>query len=92
MDPDFPIGLIIADVPEDPVGLMKEMDAIIYLAYIWQMTPQIIRDLHNAGYYVDGAILREKKWQKRARELGVDMFETDFPSEDARTVTPRIPG
>ena len=56
------------------------------------MTPQIIRDLHNAGYYVDGAILREKKWQKRARELGVDMFETDFPSEDAKTVTPRNPG
>ena len=92
VDPDIPIGLIIADVPEDPVGLMKEMDAIIYLAYIWQMTPQIIRDLHNAGYYVDGAILREKKWQKRARELGVDMFETDFPSEDAKTVTPRNPG
>ena len=53
------------------------------------MTPKIIRDLHEAGFYVDGAILREKKWQTRARELGVDMFETDFPSEDAKTVTPR---
>ncbi len=91
VDPDIPIGLIIADVPQDPVGLMREMDAIIYLAYIWQMTPQIIRELHDAGYYVDGAILREKKWQKRARELGVDMFETDFPADDAKTVTPRIP-
>ncbi len=91
VDPDIPIGLIIADVTHDPVDLMREMDAIIYLAYIWQMTPQIIRDLHDAGYYVDGAILREKKWQKRARELGVDMFETDFPADDAKTVTPRIP-
>ena len=89
VDPDIPIGLIVANVPRDPVALMREMDAIIYLCYIWQMTPKIIRDLHEAGFYVDGAILREKKWQTRARELGVDMFETDFPSEDAKTVTPR---
>ena len=91
IDPDIPIGLIIANVPQDPVALMKEMDACIYLGYIWQMTPQIINDLHEAGYYVDGAILREKMWQTRARELGVDMFETDFPSEDSKTVTKRIP-
>lgn len=90
-DPDIPIGLIIANVPQDPVALMKEMDACIYLGYIWQMTPKIISDLHGAGFYVDGAILREKKWQQRAREMGVDMFETDFPAEDSKTVTPRIP-
>ena len=91
VDPDIPIGLIIANVPQDPVALMKEMDACIYLGYIWQMTPQIISDLHEAGFYVDGAILREKKWQLRAREMGVDLFETDFPAEDSGTVTPRIP-
>ena len=89
VDSEIPIGLIVAGVPQDPVALMKEMDAIIYLAYIWQMTPEIIRQLHDAGYYVDGAILRDKKWQVRARELGVDMFETDFPIEDAKTITPR---
>ena len=55
------------------------------------MTLKIIHDLHEAGFYVDGAILRDKKWQVRARELGVDMFETDFPIEDAKTVTPRAP-
>ena len=91
VDPVIPIGLIIANVPQNPVALMKEMDACIYLGYIWQMTPNIIKDLHEAGFYVDGAILREKKWQLRAREMGVDMFETDFPIEDAKTVTPRKP-
>ena len=90
IDPDIAIGLIIANVPQDPVALMKEMDACIYLGYIWQMTPQIIKDLHDAGLYVDGAILRDKKWQLRAREMGVDMFETDFPIDDVKTVTPRI--
>ena len=89
-DSEIPIGLIIANVPQDPVALMKEMDACIYLGYIWQMTPKIINDLHDAGFYVDGAILRDKKWQLRARQMGVDMFETDFPVDDAKTVTPRI--
>jgi glycerophosphoryl diester phosphodiesterase len=55
------------------------------------MTPRIISELHEAGFYVDGAILRDKKWQIRAREMGVDMFETDFPVNDAKTITPRIP-
>ncbi|MDO5138277.1 MAG: glycerophosphodiester phosphodiesterase [Oscillospiraceae bacterium] len=91
VDPEIPIGLIIANVPKDPVALMKEMDACIYLGYIWQMTPNIIKELHEAGFYVDGAILRDKKWQLRAREMGVDMFETDFPIKDAKTVTPRKP-
>ncbi|MDO5138949.1 MAG: glycerophosphodiester phosphodiesterase [Oscillospiraceae bacterium] len=89
-DSEISIGLIIANVPQDPVALMKEMDACIYLGYIWQMTPKIINDLHDAGFYVDGAILRDKKWQLRARQMGVDMFETDFPVDDAKTVTPRI--
>ena len=91
VDKEVPIGLIVADVPHDPVGLMKEMDAIIYLGYIWQMTPEIIKDLKDAGYYVDGAILHEEKWRIRARELGVDMFERDFPERDCRIVTPRVP-
>ncbi len=91
IDKEIPIGLIIANVPQDPVALMREMDACIYLGYIWQMTPQIIKDLHDAGFYVDGAILRDKKWQARAKEMGVDMFETDFPIDDSKPSTPRTP-
>ena len=45
------------------------------------MTPEIIRDLKEHGYYVSGAILREEKWVRRAVELGVTMFESDYPGK-----------
>lgn len=57
---------------------------MVYLSYIYNMTPEIIRDLHGAGYFVDGAILREEKWTRLARELGVDMYESDRPELEAR--------
>lgn len=79
VDPEFPIGLIVPFVPADPVKLMEEMDAMVYLSYIYNMTPKIVEDLHRAGYFVDGAILREEKWTRLARELGVDMYESDRP-------------
>lgn len=84
VSPDFPIGLIVPFVPADPVKLMEDMDAMVYLSYIYNMTPEIIRDLHGAGYFVDGAILREEKWTRLARELGVDMYESDRPELEAR--------
>ena len=77
--PDVPIGLIVPYVPRDPVQLMKEMDAIIYLSYIYNMTPSIIHDLQQNGFYVSGAILRDDHWIKAAMELGVNMFESDNP-------------
>lgn len=79
VDRDYPIGLIVPFVPADPVALMRELDAMVYLSYIYNMTPEIIDALHAAGYFVDGAILRDERWKRRARELGVDMFESDTP-------------
>lgn len=81
-EPSVPIGLIVPFVPADPVALMKEMDAVLYLSYVYNMTESMITDLHRAGYLVDGAILREERWIKRARELGVDMYESDSPCYD----------
>lgn len=81
MDRQVTLGLIVPFVPENPVGLMMEMDAAVYLTYVYNMTPEIIKELHKNGFYASGAILREEKWVKRARELGVDMFETDYPEK-----------
>ncbi len=75
------MGLIVPFVPEDPVELMKRMDALIYLSYIYNMTPQIVCDLQNAGFYVDGAILKDKKWVEAAVRAGVNMFELDHPEK-----------
>ena len=76
---DVEIGLIAPFVPADPVDLMKEMEALVYLSYIYNMTPSMIRNLQQAGFYVSGAILKEEHWVRRAMELGVNMFESDEP-------------
>lgn len=55
MEPRTPIGLIVPFIPADPVKLMREMDAIIYLVYLDSLSPEIVRSLHEAGYYVDGS-------------------------------------
>lgn len=81
--PELMLGLIVPFVPADPVKLMKEMEAEIYLSYVWNMEKKIVTELHEAGYYVDGAILKEERWINIAREIGVDMYETDFPGIEA---------
>lgn len=81
--PDAEIGLTVPFVPANPVQLMKEMNALVYLSYIYNMTPEIIHDLQANGYAVSGAILRDEKWAKRAIELGVNMFESDYPEQYA---------
>lgn len=78
-DPSVSLGLIVPFVPENPVALMQTMHALVYLSYVYNMTPEIVRDLQAHGFYVSGAILREEKWVRRAQELGVDMFESDEP-------------
>lgn len=80
---DVHIGLIVPFVPADPVALMREMDALVYLSYIYNMTPQIIQELQKNGFFVSGAILRDDVWVKRAMEAGVNMFECDEPERYA---------
>ena len=81
MEPRTPIGLIVPFIPADPVKLMREMDAIIYLVYLDSLSPEIVRSLHEAGYYVDGSIVNTPERMKAAIELGVDLIESDHPLE-----------
>lgn len=82
IDKQIPIGLIVPFVPADPVRLMQEMGACIYLSYVYNMTPAMVKELQENGYYVDGAILNDRHWTELARELGINMFETDFPERE----------
>ncbi|MBS4784932.1 MAG: glycerophosphodiester phosphodiesterase [Clostridiales bacterium] len=79
LQPRTPLGLIVPIVPADPVALMREMDAIIYLTYIDSLSPEIVAQLHDAGYYVDGSVINTKDRLEKALELGVDLIESDHP-------------
>ena len=60
---------------------MKEMDALVYLTYVNELTPDMVHDLQKAGYYVSGAILRDKDLIDYAVSIPTDMFEHDHPEE-----------
>ena len=78
-DPAVNIGLIVPFVPVDPVRLMKEMGAVVYLNYVEQLTPDLVEELHEAGYLVDGSVINTKERLNIAQKLGVDLAESDNP-------------
>lgn len=77
----FDIGLIVPAVHTDPVALMKEYDAMIYLSYSYMTDEDMTRRLQSAGYYVSGAILSNRKYIEHARRSNMDMFEHDEPEK-----------
>ena len=81
LDPSFDIGLIVPAVHSDPIALMEEYDAMIYLAYSYMIDAGTAADLMNAGYFVSGAILRNEAYIRHVCECHMDMFEHDCPGK-----------
>jgi len=81
IDPAFEIGLIVPFVPADPVSLMQEMQAMVYLSYVYNITRPMLGQLQDHGYYVSGAILRDPELIQYAITMHVDMFEHDNPEQ-----------
>lgn len=79
LNPEFEIGLIVPFIPYDHVALMKEMDAMVYLSYVYNLKKEKIALLQSSGYYVSGAILHDQRLIDYAIESKVDMFESDNP-------------
>lgn len=79
MDSAVNIGLIVPFIPADPVKLMKEMEAVVYLNYVEQLSPNLVNELHEAGYLVDGSVINTKERLAIAQKLGVDLIESDHP-------------
>ncbi len=79
MDTKINIGLIVPFVPKDPVALMKDMQAFLYLNFVDQLSKELVDCLHEAGYIVDGSVVNTENDLKKALELGVDLVESDNP-------------
>ena len=87
IEKSFEIGLIVPFVPSDPVILMKEYNAMIYLAYSYMIDKETAEDLMSSGYYVSGAILKREDYIRHACECHMDMFEHDDPLEAKRIMS-----
>ncbi len=77
---DANLALIVPHVPRDPVGLMRDMDALIYLCFLENLCPPLVKAVQEAGYYVDGSVVNGAYRMQRALDLGVDMIESDCPA------------
>ncbi len=84
INPMVDIGLIVPHIPADPIALMREMDALVYLSYAFNLTQASVSLLQDAGYFVSGAILRDQWLIDYAVGIRVDMFEHDHPALVAR--------
>ena len=81
LEPRTKIALIVPHVPYNPAGLMRDMDAMIYLCFLENLSKPLIDELHQAGYLVDGSVVNTKERLRLALELGVDMIESDYPKK-----------
>ena len=81
MEPRVHLALIVPHVPHDPVALMKEMEAEIYLCFQTNLSRPLVKELQDAGFLVDGSVVNTRQQLETALALGVDMIESDHPFE-----------
>lgn len=79
-EPQLPIGVISIDRPNNPVQLMTELDATIYLNFLTDLPKDLVADLQAAGYLVDGSVVNSREELEAALSLGVNLIESDFPA------------
>lgn len=79
METKICLGLIVPFVPQDPVKLMKDMDALIYLNFVEGLSKELVDKLHAAGYLVDASVVNSRESLKKALVLGADLIESDYP-------------
>ena len=75
------IGVIPLDKTIEPISFMKDMDAVVYLTYMDNLSKETVSCLHEAGYIVDGSVANSIEDVKRAVMLGVDLIESDEPEK-----------
>lgn len=83
--PETALGLIVPFVPVNPLALMEELEASVYLCYIDNLSTQLVEGLHRGGYYVDGSVINTEDRLRQALALGVDIIESDYPLEMIET-------
>ncbi|MGI6696835.1 MAG: glycerophosphodiester phosphodiesterase [Christensenellales bacterium] len=79
MEPRVHLALIVPHIPHDPIALMQEMEAEIYLCFQTNLSKPLVQKLQQAGYIVGGSVVNSREQLQIALSLGVNMIETDYP-------------
>lgn len=78
-DDKINIAIIAPKNPSDAIPLMQGLNAFMYLDFLSGLNKQLVSDLHEAGYLVDGSVVDTEEDLKNALALGVDMIESNHP-------------
>ena len=73
------IGIIAPPKKDDVIPLMKKIGSFMYLDFLKDISKNLIKELHDAGYLVDGSVVNSEDEIRKAVQLGVDMIESDYP-------------
>ena len=92
MLPELHIGLIVPHPPKNPVQLIRDMDAILYLSYLDDLNSDVVDQLQSAGVIVDGSIVNTAEQLYRAVSMKVDMIESDDPETMRKIYQQRLRG
>lgn len=79
LDKDVKIGIIAPKNRDEAIPLMQELNAFMYLDFLSGLDAELVRSLHNAGYLVDGSVVDTEAELTLAREVKVDMMESNRP-------------
>lgn len=79
LDKAVNLAIIAPKDPADAFGLMRGLDAFLYLDFLSGLSKELVHELHRAGYLVDGSVVDTETDLKRALELGVDLIESNHP-------------
>ena len=55
--------------------------ALIYLAFIDNLSRPLVEQLHAAGYIVDGSVINSPERLQLALDIGCDMIESEVPDQ-----------
>ena len=78
--PSLSVAVIGDRSCKDPLALMKQTGASIYLAYLEDLDRALVETLHRAGYVVDGSVVNDRQRLGAALDLQVDLIESDDPA------------
>ena len=79
LDKAVNLAIIAPRDPTDAFGLMRGLDAFLYLDFLSGLSRELVHELHRAGYLVDGSVVDTETDLKLALELGVDLIESNHP-------------
>lgn len=62
-----------------PVKYLRELEAQVLNTPLHSLSPELVKEVHNAGYYVHGSFSNDVNYWKILQTWDIDVMDTDMP-------------